>query len=881
MRCLCCTHATVHALKFQIKRYFCPSTKVKSSPAPIKQKQLPSSPSLLSHSTSHPPQSASQWLQCCSCCCCRINIPLHKLRPLFPLFVRFQWFILRVLYAIVVLTLFRLLNDTGPPNKRIQSTQWPAAPKEYKRILSSFTFAIKSGGRPDKVQRLVKSIKYYFPSGHHILIVDDGDVPLSLSSSSRNGVDIVQLPRDSGLAAGRNELLRHTKTPYFLYFDDDFWLEDDSHVHKLMQYLDEHKHVDIVGGTVSDRPDYVGFNFDIIQTTNVNGDKEKRLIQKPVKMATKGCTKVDIVPNFFAARVSALRTVKWDPHFKLGEHEDFFVRAKKIGLHVETCSKISMIHHAPNTDWYYSATKNMQGYAKRRRRAFAYMQDFLKKHQLASYFTQTGVLLASNEYAQILTTQKMSKRIIQRHASSTTDSRPKVSAIVVDWKRHRNVLKIVRSLSTIPFIDDIVIYNNNIMNPEAKDQFSDTPHLYSIVNVIPASTHGNLNTESRFRACDKHAKNDVCMFVDDDFWPSTFENLYESWLEDRDNIHALANIPVYWNNLRWSFIGKSKNSNNEDNHDEDGTSITTGFTWVGVGAIVSKKLVSHFLYNQLPLITPARKGIADNYFSLMSNRIPRVLMVELDTKGLEQHSGYSSTQDVIDELDVARKEAIELVHSGIVPFLPRVLTPLAEETNKWLRCAGIASDTFDTRVNGWYSLKRTFITNMKLTETRPSLLAQYNSPDVWMYAHTPIDFEASGQHTIEQLKEFQTFTEYAPGFAVDNWDWTNWESTRNVRCKDWFGLDLGSIVQGIGQLVVRSTKEVREMRLEVSSDGLEWIHFTLMHKLQDERCDILGWTDGAEEGSGCREMKYDLRRVSIHSPDHFVSLWFNFVNTKL
>ena len=184
-------------------------------------------------------------------------------------------------------------------------------------------------------------------------------------------MSIIQLPRDAGLAAGRNELIRNTLTEYFLYFDDDFWLEDNSHAHRLVQYLSNHPKVDIVGGTVSDRPEYTGFDFDIVSTISSGGDKhdeyvKKTLIQRAVPKHMSQCTKVDIVPNFFAARTASLKKVKWDPHFKLGEHEDFFVRAKAKGLHVESCSKMSIAHHAPNTKWYYSSTNNEWLLAKKK-----------------------------------------------------------------------------------------------------------------------------------------------------------------------------------------------------------------------------------------------------------------------------------------------------------------------------------------------------------------------------------------------------------------------------------------------------------------------------------------------------------------------------------
>jgi hypothetical protein len=131
--------------------------------------------------------------------------------------------------------------------------------------LPHVTFAIKSSGRPDKVTRLVASIqKIYNTLTPAILIVDDSTTPLVLPENCQTGVSILQLPYDSGLAIGRNELVRHTRTKYMMYFDDDFWLKDDSSVHLMVEYLITHPTVDIVGGIVSDRPNYVGFDFDLV-----------------------------------------------------------------------------------------------------------------------------------------------------------------------------------------------------------------------------------------------------------------------------------------------------------------------------------------------------------------------------------------------------------------------------------------------------------------------------------------------------------------------------------------------------------------------------------------------------------------------------------------
>ncbi len=57
-----------------------------------------------------------------------------------------------------------------------------------------------------------------------------------------------------------------------------------------------------------------------------------------------GCQVVDIVPNLFLARTSSLLKVRWDGRLKLGEHEEFFLRVKKVRLiYVFVHSAISRI----------------------------------------------------------------------------------------------------------------------------------------------------------------------------------------------------------------------------------------------------------------------------------------------------------------------------------------------------------------------------------------------------------------------------------------------------------------------------------------------------------------------------------------------------------
>lgn len=56
------------------------------------------------------------------------------------------------------------------------------------------------------------------------------------------------------------------------------------------------------------------------------------------------CRAVDVVANFFIAKTEKIRALRWDGDLKLGEHQDFFLRAKQAGLKVATCSDVKVYH---------------------------------------------------------------------------------------------------------------------------------------------------------------------------------------------------------------------------------------------------------------------------------------------------------------------------------------------------------------------------------------------------------------------------------------------------------------------------------------------------------------------------------------------------------
>merc|ERR1712048_1269003 len=51
------------------------------------------------------------------------------------------------------------------------------------------------------------------------------------------------------------------------------------------------------------------------------------------------CKEADMVANFFIARTAfVVDQVRWDPFFKVGEHEDFFYRAKLSHAYIRFCT---------------------------------------------------------------------------------------------------------------------------------------------------------------------------------------------------------------------------------------------------------------------------------------------------------------------------------------------------------------------------------------------------------------------------------------------------------------------------------------------------------------------------------------------------------------
>src|SRR5688572_11973908 len=141
---------------------------------------------------------------------------------------------------------------------------------------SRVTAIIKTFLRNDYLKRCVDSMLLQYPD-IRIGIADDGyPDPAGKSIKERipewkrewyaklgeAGHFVISMPFDSGLCAGRNELVSMARTEFVLVGDDDFAYDQRARVERMVQFLDEHPEIDLIGGRIIQDGiprDYQGF----------------------------------------------------------------------------------------------------------------------------------------------------------------------------------------------------------------------------------------------------------------------------------------------------------------------------------------------------------------------------------------------------------------------------------------------------------------------------------------------------------------------------------------------------------------------------------------------------------------------------------------------
>ena len=223
--------------------------------------------------------------------------------------------------------------------------------------MNDITAIIKTFERPESVQRLVDSIRRYYPT-LRVIVGDDSYEPREV-----RGAELLRLPHDIGLSAGRNRLVDAVTTKYTLLLDDDFVFDASTRIEQLLPPLEAG--IDLASGRVSGA-DYNGLLMRRANTLHY------LLRQKRKVMA--GWPLYDMTWNFFLAHTERLRELRWDEDLKVCEHTDFFLR----GMQLPTPLRVT---HVPEVNVGHIQERNAN-YSRYRKRSAYYAILFFEKHGL-------------------------------------------------------------------------------------------------------------------------------------------------------------------------------------------------------------------------------------------------------------------------------------------------------------------------------------------------------------------------------------------------------------------------------------------------------------------------------------------------------------------
>lgn len=134
-------------------------------------------------------------------------------------------------------------------------------------------------------------------------------------------------------------------TPFFVLLDDDFVFTAQTTLERLLGVLERNADVDIASGALY-LPGKEHEPYSYAELLEIDGDELRlRRGSRGALPNEPHCARHDIVLNFFVARTAAVRRVRWDAALKLGEHQDFFLRAKRNGLGVVACPTLAVALH--------------------------------------------------------------------------------------------------------------------------------------------------------------------------------------------------------------------------------------------------------------------------------------------------------------------------------------------------------------------------------------------------------------------------------------------------------------------------------------------------------------------------------------------------------
>lgn len=266
---------------------------------------------------------------------------------------------------------------------------------------NDITIIIKTFERKKSLVKLLKSIRDNYPE-MPIIIVDDSKKTYKdyiLNRFEDLNINYIVEEYDIGLSKGRNILINRVKTKYFLLCDDDFEFDKRTNIEYAKKTLEKHN-LDILGGCVYNRISLDSIysllwvlkdisrlrkvikQEEFISIYNgkyiVKGNNIKLTIDKnPLNYQEKAVYDTEICSNFFLAKTENIKKMGgWTPELlKVGEHEFFFLKAKKHRIKIMYSNSFGVRHYP----------KKSFNYMKFRMKAEKYFKEACRLEKIKSF----------------------------------------------------------------------------------------------------------------------------------------------------------------------------------------------------------------------------------------------------------------------------------------------------------------------------------------------------------------------------------------------------------------------------------------------------------------------------------------------------------------
>ncbi len=215
--------------------------------------------------------------------------------------------------------------------------------QEIQLIKENTTFIFKSFERQKMAKRLYHNIQSYYP-GVKVVIADDSATPLNLKGDN---LEVIQLPFNTGLSYGLNRALEKVTTPFVIRMDDDELLTPFSRFEKQLEFLIEHKEIDLAAVCHLSAPQCVPPEKVAVEYYKQPMNYAPKALKIPhMTWIDQTHIVVGKAPNVFLARTEKMKMVGYDDNIRMIDHNEFFYRA--AGNIVSVLDPTAFVFHYHN-----------------------------------------------------------------------------------------------------------------------------------------------------------------------------------------------------------------------------------------------------------------------------------------------------------------------------------------------------------------------------------------------------------------------------------------------------------------------------------------------------------------------------------------------------